>query len=83
MFVTLATRAGAIFFVELPSRLKEVENIYMRHTVVVQKSGSPVDMVVLPRYLISFAGFDTSQVVVWDFFHQQYVGEHFGNKFWI
>ena len=29
---------------------------------------SPVDMVNIPL----FPGFHTSQVVVWDFFHQQY-----------
>ena len=38
--------------------------------MLMEENTAPVDMVNIPL----FTGFwDTSQVVVWDFFHQQYV----------
>ena len=78
------TRKCGVFFVELPSRLKEVENIYMRHTV----DGSEIR---LTSWYGSFFPLFNFICRIWyipggclGFLnHQQYVGEHFGNKFWI
>ena len=52
----------------------QVENI--SHTVD-GKNPAPVDVVDIPL----FTSFYTSQVVVWDFFHQQYILSTFSGKF--